>query len=135
MMKKSNYTVILIDDNAIFRMIFETTIKNIKNFNIDLISYENALDALEGLSARSMHDLKMPDFLFVDINMPYMSGWEMMDKILEENLPFIQNCKTFIMSSSHLASDFQKIHQYPFLTDYIQKPFDKERLAEILTDF
>lgn len=129
-MKTHTLTVALIDDNAIFRMLFGTMLSSIKN--IDYVCYENALDALDALQLMYNSDIKMPDFLFVDINMPYMSGWEMMDKVLEEEYAFIQECKIFIVSSSHLDADFQKIHQFEFIKDYIQKPVNKEILTEIL---
>jgi len=129
-MKTPIHTIALIDDNAIFRMLFGTMLSSIEN--IDFVCYENALDALDALHASHNSNAKIPDFLFVDINMPYMSGWEMMDKVLEEEYTFIQECKVFIISSSHLDADIQKIHQYEFIRDYIQKPVNKEKLTEIL---
>ncbi|NGM72201.1 response regulator [Sphingobacterium sp. SGL-16] len=130
----ADYNVVLIDDNAIFRFIFENMVKNIENITIDFISYENALDALGALTAPNQMNSKMPDYIFVDINMPYMSGWEMMDKIQEESYRFILTSKIFIISSSHLESDKQKINQYPFILDYVQKPLNKEKLKELLTN-
>lgn len=130
----ADYSVVLIDDNAIFRFIFENMVKNIENITIDFISYENAIDALEALTAQNQMNSKMPDYIFVDINMPYMSGWEMMDKIQEESYRFILTSKIFIISSSHLESDKQKINQYPFILDYVQKPLNKEKLKELLTN-
>ena len=130
----ADYSLVLIDDNAIFRFIFENMVKNIENITIDFISYENAIDALEALTAQNQMNSKMPDYIFVDINMPYMSGWEMMDKIQEESYRFILTSKIFIISSSHLESDKQKINQYPFILDYVQKPLNKEKLKELLTN-
>lgn len=130
----ADYNVVLIDDNAIFRFIFENMVKNIENITIDFISYENALDALGALTTQNQMNSKMPDYIFVDINMPYMSGWEMMDKIQEESYRFILTSKIFIISSSHLESDKQKINQYPFILDYVQKPLNKEKLKELLTN-
>src|SRR5690606_11430459 len=114
----ADYSVVLIDDNAIFRFIFENMVKNIEYITTDFISYENAIDALEALTVQNQINSKMPDYIFVDINMPYMSGWEMMDKIQEESYRFILTSKIFIISSSHLESDKQKINQYPFILDY-----------------
>ena len=128
----SKYSVVLIDDNAIFRMIFENIIKNIENVDIDFRSYENALEALDALTSTDEKESKIPDYLFVDINMPYMTGWEMMDKI-EKEYNFIQDSKIFIISSSHLESDKERITQYPFISTYVQKPVNKEQLTEILT--
>jgi CheY-like chemotaxis protein len=122
--------VVLIDDNAIFRTIFGIMISSFEN--IEFMSYENALDALDGLKLNQVDSTDIPDYLFVDINMPYMSGWEMMDKLQEEEYSFLQNCKIFIVSSSNLDSDTQNTKQYPFIKDYIQKPLNKEKLIEIL---
>lgn len=129
-METPTLSVAFIDDNAIFRMLFGTMISKLGN--IDFVSYENALDALEELKSRYTNNINMPDYLFVDINMPYMTGWEMMDKVQESEYSFLQKCKIFIVSSSHLDSDMQKVHQYPFIKGYIQKPVNKEKLIEIL---
>jgi CheY-like chemotaxis protein len=122
--------VVLIDDNAIFRTIFGIMISSFEN--IEFMSYENALDALDGLKSNQVNSTNIPDYLFVDINMPYMSGWEMMDKLKEEEYSFLQNCKIFIVSSSNLDSDMQNTERYPFIKDFIQKPLNKEKLIKIL---
>ncbi|WP_160069318.1 response regulator [Sphingobacterium bovisgrunnientis] len=129
-MRTPTRKVALIDDNAIFRMIFGTMISSFEN--IEFTNYENALDALEGLKSSLVNNSKIPDYLFVDINMPYMTGWEMMDKLQEDEYSFLQNSKIFIVSSSHLESDTNNTQQYTFITEYIQKPVKKEKLIEIL---
>lgn len=93
---------------------------------------ENALDALEGLKSSLVNNSKIPDYLFVDINMPYMTGGEMMDKLQEDEYSFLQNSKIFIVSSSHSESGTNNTQQYTFITEYIQKPVKKEKLIEIL---
>lgn len=131
-MIKIKQKVVLIDDNAIFRMVFGAILTKNEDLSIDYCSYENALEALDGLKSKYDQHLELPHYLFVDINMPFMSGWELMDKLNEEEYSFLKNCKIFIISSSHLESDIQKIHQYPFIKDYILKPVSKEKLIEIL---
>ncbi|WP_188347323.1 response regulator [Sphingobacterium cavernae] len=93
---------------------------------------ENALDALEGLKSSLVNNSKISDYLFVDINMPYMTGGEMMDKLQEDEYSFLQNSKIFIVSSSHSESGTNNTQQYTFITEYIQKPVKKEKLIEIL---
>lgn len=124
--------VVLIDDNAIFRMVFGAIFTKSEKLNMDYACYENALDALDGLKSNYSSHSEYPDYLFVDINMPYMTGWELMDKIKEEDYAFLQNCTIFIISSSSLDSDTQNIHQYPFIKDYILKPVSKEKLMDLL---
>lgn len=128
----SKHSVVLIDDNPIFRMIFGNIIKNIEDIDVDFTSYENALEALDALTDAQTVRSQSPDYIFVDINMPYMTGWEMMDKVQEENYPFIQKSKVFIISSSHLESDKEKINQYPFISAYVQKPVNMDTLKDLL---
>ncbi|MGN0004001.1 MAG: response regulator [Sphingobacterium composti] len=134
-MATKSKNVVLIDDNAIFRMVFGAMLTHNENLDLTVCSYENALDALDGLKSDYDQQLELPDYLFVDINMPYMTGWELMEKIKEKEYAFLQNCKIFIISSSPLESDVQRIQQYPYINDYILKPVSKEKLLHLLTTF
>jgi CheY-like chemotaxis protein len=73
----------------------------------------------------------MPPILFVDINMPFMTGWELMD-VLENRTDFIKQTKIFIVSSSTSKNDQEQLANYPFISDFILKPFGRESIYEIL---
>lgn len=133
MNQENKRKIILIDDNAILRTIFGYMLQGFSDYPIEFHSFKNALDALDFLETHDISASLGPPILFVDINMPFMTGWELMD-VLEDRPDFIQQTKIFIISSSSSKSDQEQLTNYPFISRFILKPFGKELLYEILRE-
>ncbi|KKO92655.1 MULTISPECIES: response regulator [Sphingobacterium] len=131
MTPETKRTIILIDDNAILRTIFAHMLQGFTEYEIDFHSFQNALDALDFLDNNDLSQSLMPAILFVDINMPFMTGWELMD-VLENRTDFIKQTNIFIVSSSTSKNDQEQLANYPFISGFILKPFGKESIYEIL---
>jgi CheY-like chemotaxis protein len=125
-------TVTLVDDNAILRVIFSNMIKSFPDFPIQINLFENALDALEYFENKKENLDSSSEIIFVDINMPFMTGWEMMDKLEEFGPDFLNLFNIYIISSSTSKSDREQIQDYPFIDGYILKPIDKHKLYELI---
>lgn len=126
--------IMLIDDNEIFRMIFTNMLKNIPDSLIEVNTFENALDGLEYFEANKNNIDSLPDYLFVDINMPYMTGWQMMDELVNNNFDELQKKNIFILSSSMSSNDMDQLKKYPFIKSYINKPIDSESLHKLIRE-
>lgn len=63
-----------------------------------------------------------PDLLFLDIQMPGMSGFDVVANLQADNLPMV----IFVTAFDQYALDAFKIHA----VDYVLKPIDDERLTE-----
>ncbi|MDF2517210.1 MAG: hypothetical protein K0R59_2506 [Sphingobacterium sp.] len=131
MNQENKRKVILIDDNAILRTIFGYMLQGFADYPIEFFPFKNALDALDFLESHDISTSSEPAILFVDISMPFMTGWELMD-ILEDRTDFIEQTQIFIISSSTSQSDQEQLANYPFISGFILKPFGKEQLYEIL---
>ncbi|MFD2903201.1 response regulator [Sphingobacterium anhuiense] len=125
-------TVTLVDDNAILRVIFSNMIKSFPDFPLQINLFENALDALEYFENKKENLDPSSEIIFVDINMPFMTGWEMMDKLEEFGPDFLNLLNIYIISSSTSKSDREQIQDYPFINGYILKPIDKLKLYELI---
>ncbi|MEN5059068.1 response regulator [Sphingobacterium kitahiroshimense] len=125
-------TVTLVDDNAILRVIFSNMIKSFPDFSLQINLFENALDALEYFENKKENLDPSSEIIFVDINMPFMTGWEMMDKLEEFGPDFLNLLNIYIISSSTSKSDREQIQDYPFIDGYILKPIDKLKLYELI---
>ena len=79
-------------------------------------------NAIEGLSA--IHRLR-PDVVFLDIQMPRISGLEMVGMIEPSALPHIVFVTAF---DEHALKAFEE-----HATDYLLKPIEPERLAKTLS--
>lgn len=125
--------VMIVDDSYIDRFIAETTIKD-NTFSEEVVTTDSASSALEYLHACSQISEALPQLIFLDINMPEINGFEFLDAF--ENLPRIvqENCNIMMLSSSLNPEDLTRAEENRFVTRFLNKPLNKERLKEI-SDF
>lgn len=81
-----------------------------------VFSFDNAMDAL-----RDIYHIS-PDYLFLDLNMPEMTGWD----FLETFNPIKSDPEIYILSSSVDERDIIKANQYMQVKKYLSKPLIKQ---------
>lgn len=68
--------------------------------------------------------------LFLDVNMPTMSGWEFLDVFKTFNEDVREQFAIYILTSS--IEDFNReAEKYPFVSGFLSKPLKKKDLEEI----
>ena len=111
----------VVDDDATNNMICQFTIKRV-NKEADIKMFLNPEEALASIkeeysSAREV----LPTVLFLDINMPTITGWEFLDVFLQFDEWVKDQFTIFILSSS--IEDFtEKAEIYPFIQGFLSKP-------------
>jgi CheY-like chemotaxis protein len=88
----------------------------------------NPVEALQKLTQKEIQ----PDVIFLDLNMPLMSGLEFLTRI--KKLESIKEIPIIIFSTSKLDEMVQKAKAYG-AHDYISKPNDFNDLKKILTKY
>jgi two-component SAPR family response regulator len=71
-------------------------------------------------------------FLFLDINMPQMSGWEFLEEFEKLSTEIKNAVKIYILSSSVNDQDLLKSKNNALVTDYIIKPLTREKVFKLL---
>ncbi|MDR3679429.1 MAG: response regulator [Flavipsychrobacter sp.] len=129
-MIQSNINYIVIDDDPINNMICRKIIKlTIPDTNVDtFIQPEKGLDHI--LSAYSKADAPNA-ILFLDINMPTLTGWEVMERFKDFPEEVKQHITIYILSSSVDLQDREKAENDPYVKDYIIKPLSQAKLRDI----
>lgn len=117
----------IIDDDHIFiygvkRLIEETS------FCDELMVYRTGQDALEELKNKP----ELPGIIFLDLNMPMMTGWEFLDEYLQIERKDPSQTRVYIISSSIDPKDLLKINDYKQIQDYILKPVTTEDLEKVI---
>jgi CheY-like chemotaxis protein len=122
-------TIALIDDDPISHLINTKIIKLFSAFLIE--TYTDAEDALDALTSKASDMNKLPDYIFLDINMPGMNGWQFVEEF--EKLPRkIQERSCVIMlSSSPSQLDIDRSRTYRSVKHFISKPLTQEKLQFI----
>ncbi len=121
---------ISIDDDLEFNMITDFTIKAVhKDAEVHTFSQpEKGLEFIEGMPVDS-DDWYI---LLLDINMPTLSGWEVLEKIKILDKKILNRLKIFVLSSSVSLRDKELADKNPLVSGFIEKPLRKASLKEIL---
>ena len=130
-MNNSKPQVLLIDDDQVYLFAATKTIEATGLAgNVEVCT--NGLDALEYLKNLIKSSGKLPDVIFIDINMPIMDGWEFLEEYKTLKQELNTPIKIYILSSSVDKNDIMRSKEYNSVIDYVIKPVYKEKFSEIL---
>lgn len=127
--------VLLIDDDEVINMINTRIIELSKQFT-KVTALSSASEALEYLGTASRDSKDYPDLIFLDINMPDKDGWEFLSEFSALANPAksaCPPCRIFILSSSIDLFDIKKARSMSFVSDYIVKPLDLEKVNQLVS--
>jgi len=108
--------VIIIDDEPLAISVVESYLQDLPEFEI----VATCLNGFEGMKAINQH---LPDLIFLDIQMPKITGFEMLELI--EHPPAV----IFTTAFDEYAIKAFEAHA----TDYLLKPFSKDRFTKALS--
>lgn len=75
-----------------------------------------------------------PDILFVDVNMPRMSGFELIAE-LEKAPHLVGHAAVFIVTSIEVPEDRVRAAKSPIVCEYLMKPLDPDTLHRIADNY
>lgn len=117
-------TLVLIDDDNIYLMLCQRTIKRFGKFK-KVLTFNYADEALVYIEKN--RDEKI-DLIFLDINMPRMSGFEFLAEATERLRDQFQTNIVIMLTTSIDPSDIEKSKKFPNVKGYMAKPLTDERL-------
>lgn len=119
--------VMIVDDAYIDRFVGERVIKK-TGFSDSVICMESGYDALDYLMTNIAF---LPEVIFLDLNMPGMTGFEFLEQF--DKLPDIikDNCSIVIASSSLHQGDRDLSLSNPHVDGFISKPLMVDTLMEL----
>ncbi|HSP40491.1 MAG TPA: response regulator [Gillisia sp.] len=118
-MKKQRYMVV--DDDTTNNMICEFTIKRFDR-EAEIKVFAIPEDALAAINVEYIPGSEpVSTILFLDVNMPTMTGWEFLDIFTQFDQCVKDQFTIFILSSS--IEDFtEEARIYPFIQGFLSKP-------------
>ncbi|MBN4062192.1 MAG: response regulator [Flavobacteriales bacterium] len=114
--------VLLVEDDETTNFISKMVLKDAGVENVD--------EVLNGEDACNYLEKDCPDFIFLDIKMPVMDGWEFLDEKKAKGL--CKNVKVAMLTSSVHPVDKKKSKKYHCVIAYIEKPLTQNKVKVIM---
>jgi len=122
--------IIVIDDDATTNLICRRYFEII--FPAAAIkTFTDPVSGLEYIRSQYGSETARQAYLFLDINMPVLSGWGVLDKFADFPDALKQHFTVYIFSSSVAAKDKEMADANPLVTGYIEKPLSIRQLQVI----
>jgi two-component system LytT family response regulator len=109
--------VLIVDDESLARRGLKLRLAKFEGVEI-IGECDNGREALKYIVELQ------PDLVLLDIQMPGMTGFEMVQKLQQDQMPLV----IFVTAFDQYAIDAFKVHA----VDYLLKPIDEDRLAEAI---
>lgn len=122
-------TCLLIDDDADDLEFFSMAMQRL-NKQVHCIAYDDAIEALKELSADANF---LPDFIFLDLNMPRMQGKQLLREM--KKLEHLSNVPFIIYSTSSESHDVEETKALGAVDYVVKAPSIKllsERLEQVI---
>ncbi len=123
-----------IDDDEIFNFLHAELIRKADD-NAIIDVFTSSIEGLTYLTDCINKNEPLPDFLFLDIRMPEMNGFEFLNELLKLPASRIDKIKIFMLTSSLDERDRKTASSYALVKGFIGKTFSIERLNEIIEEY
>jgi two-component system LytT family response regulator len=111
------YKVLIVDDEPLARRGIRARLKSLSDFEV----LDDCEDGEAAIKAIRLH---RPELVFLDVQMPGLSGFDMLKRLPRSRRPFI----IFLTAYDEYALRAFAVHAL----DYLLKPIDSERFAEAI---
>jgi CheY-like chemotaxis protein len=123
--------VCVVDDDELFQFVMRQHFERLELVE-HIHKFTDGEQALNYIRQNLDTPENLPDLVLLDVNMPYMDGWQFMREYVK--LPMHKQIKVYILTSSTHESDLQKAKEFPTLAGYLVKPIGKNIIKEILSE-
>jgi CheY-like chemotaxis protein len=122
----------IIDDDPVQHFIMKRMLNLYLKTNVDQVTHtDNADEILKFLEVNSDNSDRLPDMIFLDINMPIMNGWDFLERYKSIQQKITKLITIYIMSSSVDPRDISRSKKYRSVKDYVLKPVTRPALEKI----
>jgi len=123
-----NLKFIMVDDDEFNNLIYSMVIEDALG-NVDTQSFT---EPEEGLAY--IQKVQDPTILFLDINMPTLTGWEFLEQYEKFSEEVKAQIKIFILSSSVDFRDKDRAAANKYVSGFLSKPLESETVISIVNE-
>lgn len=120
------FTIMLIDDDEDDKQLFVSSVKEVDEH----IKCITAKDGLEGLEYLKNEDNPLPDYIFLDLRMPKLSGSKCLDEI--KKVERLAEIPVFVYTTSSDETDIKNLEEKGAVM-FISKPKDPGEIYYLIS--
>ncbi|MDP9081978.1 MAG: response regulator [Bacteroidota bacterium] len=120
----------VLEDNTVDQYIIKTNLEKYGAFE-EITYYNNGKPLINYLDANKDNPVHLPDMMFVDLEMPDVNGWHVLEKL---NTLSESSCKeiiVYVISASIALKDILRAKAYGFVKEFISKPVTNKNYRAI----
>lgn len=124
--------VSIIDDDQFFQYNTKLILEE-SGFIDNILQFPDGEEAINYFLSHKNETDKIPDLVFLDLNMPYLDGWQFLDEFTANTFkkPLIT---IYICTSSNSRFDQERFATYENLQGYLLKPISKNEVITVLEE-
>ncbi|MGY2134945.1 response regulator [Hymenobacter sp. HD11105] len=120
---------VLIDDNATTVFLTQHLFQR-AGLAKGLTTFLSPVEAVAALQQQARSG-DLPQVILLDLNMPLMSGWDVLDA-LQPLEPHLQGrCAVYILTSSLAPADSTRAREHPLVAGLLHKPLDQAKIQAL----
>jgi len=128
---KKDKLISIIDDDVIYKYAIKIQFQEVGVMS-NIVDFDNGEDALHYMTQNLSKTSKLPDYIFLDINMPIMDGFEFMEEFIKLQPNIGKPITVYMVSSSVNNVDIERAKAISQISDYIIKPMSVDHLKTFL---
>lgn len=123
--------LVFIDDDPIDHFLMKHILRGKNYFDTTTYTIYGSL-VLDYIEEHKSDPEKLPDMIFVDLNMPLFSGWDFLKRMEQMQHEISKDIPVFVISSSVRPDDKATSSKYSFVQEFISKPVNSEEIERIV---
>jgi CheY-like chemotaxis protein len=96
----------------------------------DLTAFVSPVEAVAFLREQALAGTA-PQVILLDLNMPVMSGWDVLEALQPLQPHLLGHCAVYILTSSLAPADTNRAREYPLVVELLHKPLDQAKIQAI----
>jgi len=131
-MKHLTELACIIDDDKVYVNLVKKIIET-KKLCETLLIFKDGKESIDYFEAllQNLEEERIPEIIFLDLNMPVMDGWEFLERFTKIKNKFGKVITLYIVSSSINPVDINRAKDLSDVEDYLIKPVNIGELEDI----
>jgi CheY-like chemotaxis protein len=125
--------LVFIDDDPIDHFLMKNIMRDKNYFDTTTYTIYGEL-VLDYIEENKNSPEKLPDMIFLDLNMPLYSGWEFLERMQQMQSGINKDIQVYVISSSLRPDDKATSSKYSFVNEFISKPVENSEIERIMAN-